>query len=102
RRHTSCLSDWSSDVCSSDLWFDAHSLLTLLRGAARQKSAHYIHGEVTGIERAGTRVAGVRLANGERIACGALVNAAGPQAGEVEIGRASCRGRVWSSRGDGW
>src|SRR5882724_12541619 len=20
RRHTSCLSDWSSDVCSSDLW----------------------------------------------------------------------------------
>src|SRR5438045_9405121 len=21
RRHTRCLSDWSSDVCSSDLWF---------------------------------------------------------------------------------
>src|ERR1035438_10751838 len=22
RRHTRCLSDWSSDVCSSDLWCD--------------------------------------------------------------------------------
>jgi FAD-dependent oxidoreductase domain-containing protein 1 len=64
-------------------WFDAHSLLTLLRNAARQKGAHYIHDEVTGIERAGACIAGVRLASGEHIACGTLVNAAGPQAGEV-------------------
>jgi FAD-dependent oxidoreductase domain-containing protein 1 len=64
-------------------WFDAHSLLTLLRDAARQKGAHYIHGEVTGIERAGARISGVTLSNGERIACGTLVNAAGPQAGDV-------------------
>jgi glycine/D-amino acid oxidase-like deaminating enzyme len=68
---------------SGEGWFDAHSLLTLLRSAARQKGAHYVHGEVTGIECAGARVAGVRLANGERIACGTLVNAAGPQAGDV-------------------
>ena len=64
-------------------WFDAHSLLTLLRNAARAKGARYIHGEVTGISREGNRVAGVTLANGERIACGTLVNAAGPQAGDV-------------------
>ena len=32
---------------SGEGWFDAHSLLTLLRGAARQKGATYIHGEVT-------------------------------------------------------
>lgn len=64
-------------------WFDAHSLLTLLRTAARQKGARYIHGEVTGIERAGARTAAVTLANGERIACGMLVNAAGPQAGDL-------------------
>jgi glycine/D-amino acid oxidase-like deaminating enzyme len=64
-------------------WFDAHSLLTLLRTAARAKGARYIHGEVTSISRGGNRIAGLMLANGERIACGTLVNAAGPQAGEV-------------------
>ena len=64
-------------------WFDAHSLLTLLRTAARAKGARYFHGEVTGISRGGTRITGVKLANSERIACGALVNAAGPQAGDV-------------------
>ncbi|TMJ01944.1 MAG: FAD-binding oxidoreductase [Alphaproteobacteria bacterium] len=64
-------------------WFDAHALLTLLRNAARQKGARYIHGDVVGIERVGARITGVTLANGERIACGTLVNAAGPQAGDV-------------------
>jgi FAD-dependent oxidoreductase domain-containing protein 1 len=64
-------------------WFDAHSLLGLLRGAARQKGARYIHGEVTRIARDGARVSGVTLADGRRISCGTLVNAAGPQAGEV-------------------
>src|SRR4051812_42981155 len=34
-------------------WFDAHSLLTLLRTAARTKGARYIHGDVTAISRAG-------------------------------------------------
>jgi len=64
-------------------WFDAHSLLTLLRNAARAKGTRYIHGDVTGIAHEGSRVTGVTLANGERIACGTLVNAAGPQAGDV-------------------
>jgi len=64
-------------------WFDAHSLLTLLRTVARRKGARYIHSEVTGISRDGNRVTGVTLATGERIACGTLVNAAGPQAGDV-------------------
>jgi FAD-dependent oxidoreductase domain-containing protein 1 len=64
-------------------WFDAHSLLGLLRTAARQKGARYIHGEVTAIARDAARVIGVALADGSRIACGTLVNAAGPQAGDV-------------------
>jgi glycine/D-amino acid oxidase-like deaminating enzyme len=64
-------------------WFDAHSLLALLRNAARAKGAQYIHGDVTGIARDGARVGGVTLADGRQIACGALVNAAGPQAGDV-------------------
>jgi len=64
-------------------WFDAHSLLTLLRTAARAKGARYIHGEVTGMMREANRITGVTLANGERIACGVVVNAAGPQAGDI-------------------
>jgi FAD-dependent oxidoreductase domain-containing protein 1 len=64
-------------------WFDAHSLLTLLRNAARAKGARYIHGEVTGIGHEGKRLTSVTLVGGEHIACGTLVNAAGPQAGEV-------------------
>ena len=64
-------------------WFDAHSLLMLLRTAARGKEARYIQGEVIGISRDGNRITGVTLASGERIACGTLVNAAGPQAGDV-------------------
>ena len=64
-------------------WFDAHSLLMLLRNAARAKGARYIHGEVCGISRDSSRITDVTLANGERIACDTLVNAAGPQAGGV-------------------
>jgi len=64
-------------------WFDAHSLLGLLRNAARGKGVHYIHGEAIGVECAGSRVSGVTLAAGGRIGCGMLVNAAGPQAGDV-------------------
>jgi FAD-dependent oxidoreductase domain-containing protein 1 len=68
---------------SGEGWFDAHSLLTLVRKAARAKGAEYLDGAVTGIERAKNRITGVRLADGRAIACGILVNAAGPQAGEV-------------------
>jgi FAD-dependent oxidoreductase domain-containing protein 1 len=68
---------------SGEGWLDAHSLLNLLRGAARQKGAMFIHGEVTDIDRDGDRVTGIRLADGRRIACGALVNAAGPQGGDI-------------------
>src|SRR5215213_4433275 len=52
---------------SGEGWFDAHSLLTLLRNAARAQGAHYIHGEVTGIDRDSKRVSGVTLASGERM-----------------------------------
>ena len=57
--------------------------VTLLRKAARSKGARYIDGEVVSIAREGGRITGVTLSNRERIACGTLVNAAGPQAGDV-------------------
>jgi FAD-dependent oxidoreductase domain-containing protein 1 len=68
---------------SGEGWLDAHLLLGLLRGAARQKDVTYIHGTVAGIERVQDRVTSVMLADGRRFACGALVNAAGPSAGDV-------------------
>ncbi len=64
-------------------WFDAHALLHLLRTAARRMGAVYLHGEAVGIERQRDRVTALTLADGRRIGCGILVNAAGPQAGDV-------------------
>ena len=68
---------------SGEGWFDAHSLLQLLRRGARERGAVYLHGEATGIERRRNHVDAATLADGRRIACGTLVNAAGPQAGDV-------------------
>ena len=48
----------------------------------RRAASPSLHDRVTGIE-ARARVEAVRLASGGRIACGALVNAAGPWAGEL-------------------
>jgi glycine/D-amino acid oxidase-like deaminating enzyme len=68
---------------SGEGWFDAHSMLQLLRRGARERGAVYLHGVVTGIERRRNHVDSATLADGRRIACGTLVNAAGPQAGDV-------------------
>jgi glycine/D-amino acid oxidase-like deaminating enzyme len=64
-------------------WFDAWSLFQSFRRKAISLGADYIKGAVTGVERDGNRITGVTLDNGEHIACGALVNAAGPWAGDV-------------------
>ena len=64
-------------------WFDPQALLGTLRREARSGGAEYLTGEAVGIETSGGRVQAVRLASGERIVCGALVNAAGPHAGKV-------------------
>lgn len=61
-------------------WFDSHGLMQGLRRSARRAGAEYIDNEVVGLDREGGRVVAVRLATGERIACGQLVNASGPRA----------------------
>ncbi len=63
--------------------FDSHTLLRTLRRAARDAGATLVTGEVVAIERADDHVAAVRLADGTRIRCGLLVNAAGPNAGRI-------------------
>ena len=64
-------------------WFDAHSLLDLFRKAARDAGAVYVKDEVVGIDHRGGKAEAIRLKSGGRIACGTLVNAAGPQGGDV-------------------
>ena len=58
-------------------WFDGYTLMQAFRRKARSLGVVYREGEIVAVERAGRRVAAVRLSSGERIACGALVNTAG-------------------------
>jgi FAD-dependent oxidoreductase domain-containing protein 1 len=67
---------------SGEGWFDPSSLASLLRNAARARGVLLLHDEVTHID-ATTRVEAVQLARGPRLACQALVDAAGPWAGEL-------------------
>jgi glycine/D-amino acid oxidase-like deaminating enzyme len=62
---------------SGEGWFDGWSLLQAFRRKARALGAEYRAGVVAEVECPGDRVAAVRLKEGSRIACGALVNCAG-------------------------
>src|SRR5205814_2488679 len=79
RRHTRCLSDWSSDVCSSDLVVE----VGLVDGGAGEAVLDVDVDVVLPQLEAGLLAVGV--ADDE---AAALV---------AEIGRASCRERVWSA-----
>lgn len=66
-------------------YFDGGGLFDWFRRGAQEHGAEYMSGEVAAISksRAGGRVEGVTLADGTQIACGAVVNAAGPRAAGV-------------------
>jgi sarcosine oxidase len=64
-------------------WIDPSALLHGFRRKAQAQGAVYLRDEAVEIEVAGGRVRAVALAGGGRVACGALVNAAGPQAGRL-------------------
>jgi glycine/D-amino acid oxidase-like deaminating enzyme len=68
---------------SGEGWFDGYSLVQALRRKAIALGVDYIRAAVAGIERQGNRITGVTLDCGTRIACGALVNATGPWAGDL-------------------
>jgi glycine/D-amino acid oxidase-like deaminating enzyme len=68
---------------SGEGWLDPHSLMTLFRKAAAAQGAQVIAGEVTAIAVAANRVTGIALADGTRLGCGHLVNAAGAGAGAL-------------------
>lgn len=64
-------------------YFDSMAVFDWLRRQARERGVAYVENEVTDIDLSGDRVRSVTLATGERIACGYLVNAAGPRAGQL-------------------
>ncbi|TKT82915.1 FAD-binding oxidoreductase [Aquamicrobium sp. LC103] len=68
---------------SGEGWFDAHALLMLFRRALKERDIAFLSQPVTEIARAGDKVTGVRLADGEMLSAGTVINAAGPDAGKV-------------------
>lgn len=58
-------------------WFDGWGLMQAFRKKARALGVTYIHGKVVDVERENGRVVAALLDDGSRLACGALVNAAG-------------------------
>lgn len=64
-------------------WFDSMGLLNGFKRAARGSGVEYLDNAVTGLDLDGDRVTGARLATGDTIGCGVLVNAAGPRAQQV-------------------
>ncbi|RWE32148.1 MAG: FAD-binding oxidoreductase, partial [Mesorhizobium sp.] len=64
-------------------WFDSMGMLNGFRRAARGSGVEYIDNAVTALDVVDGRVVSVRLATGETVACGTLVNAAGPRAQQV-------------------
>jgi FAD-dependent oxidoreductase domain-containing protein 1 len=64
-------------------WFDAWSLLSILRQAARAAGVEYLHADAGQIEVRHGRACGVRLRDGGRIEADWCVNAAGPAAATI-------------------
>ncbi|RWN27190.1 MAG: FAD-binding oxidoreductase [Mesorhizobium sp.] len=64
-------------------WFDSVGLMNGFRRAARASGVEYIDNAATGLDIADGRVISVRLATGQTVRCGTLVNAAGPRAQQV-------------------
>jgi FAD-dependent oxidoreductase domain-containing protein 1 len=58
-------------------WLDAYALMMALRRKAISLGAEYRQARVTGLHCSGRRVQAVSLADGTRIGCGTLINAAG-------------------------
>jgi FAD-dependent oxidoreductase domain-containing protein 1 len=59
-------------------WFDGYGLTRAFRRAAVARGVDYVAAEATGIARADGRITDVLLGDGTRVACGTVVDAAGP------------------------
>ncbi len=68
---------------SGEGWFDGYTLLTAFARKAKAQGARYVNAAVSGLSIEGRRVGEVILADGSRIACSRVVNAAGAWARSV-------------------
>jgi glycine/D-amino acid oxidase-like deaminating enzyme len=64
-------------------YFDGGTIFDWFRRRARAQGAEYLTAEVTALRRAGGRISQVILADGTAVACGLVVNCAGPRANLV-------------------
>jgi FAD-dependent oxidoreductase domain-containing protein 1 len=64
-------------------WFDAWSLLSTVRRAAREQDVKYVEASVESFETFDARVTGVVLSNGQTLACDHCVLAAGAWSGRL-------------------
>ena len=62
---------------SGEGYVDPYSLLQAYRRKARSLGVEFVRDEAVSVQHDGARVTGVTLAEGGRVACGAVVNAAG-------------------------
>lgn len=72
---------------SSEGWFDGYSLLQALRRKAQAQGVRYVQAEAVGVDTQASggvqHIRALRLADGQRLECSALVNAAGAWARPV-------------------
>lgn len=68
---------------SGEGWFDGYSLMQAFRRKAKSLGVTILTGEAAAMDVAGGKVTAVTLADGRRLDCGVVVNAAGPQARRV-------------------
>jgi FAD-dependent oxidoreductase domain-containing protein 1 len=68
---------------SGEGWFDGYTLLMAFARKARMQGARYVTADVCGFSIDGTRITEVMLADGSRIGCSQVVNAAGPWARRI-------------------
>lgn len=84
--HTDDLAGGSLGL-SGEGWFDAWALMQAFRRKARSLGVQYRQARVTALQRQGSRITGVALADGSRLACGTVINAAGT--GAVALARSA-------------
>lgn len=70
---------------SGEGWFDAWSLLSLVRGGARDQDVRYLTARAVGFDTQNDRITALRLEDGERLACDTCVLAAGPASGRLAV-----------------
>ena len=64
-------------------YWDGGGVFDWMRRSAQDRGIEYIQGEVTGLEKADGKITHVTLSEGTKIACGQVVNTAGPRAVEI-------------------